>query len=395
MAQPDLNLALVISELEVGGAEKNFTRLACEMHHRGHQVQVYSLDPRPANPQQAVFVRQLESQQIPVHFLSQVRQPLVLRLRHRLADLLEKQQPNLVQSFLFRANLLAVQAAPAALPVSLGIRQADPRRWVQWLENRLIRRAAGCVFVSQDTADHYRTTDHSIVIPNAVQPLDADQIKMAQANKEAFWMERLGVSLHKDSRVFLFVGRLTEQKNVAKLLNDMVSHLTRYPHDHFVIVGSGPLRASLEKAVPEGPVSRQIHLAGWQPEPESWMLHSDLLLLRSLWEGQPNVILEAMAAGIPFLATHTHGLNDIFSADQGSDSASETSSPEITRDKEVAFRSQCVPDSAFMAQLDQLCQQPSLRNELGHWNHNWICRFFSPTKMADRYEHFFRKLANN
>lgn len=412
MPATQLNLALVISELNVGGAEKNFTLLACQLVKEGHQVEVYSLDPPPQESQAALATR-LQENSIPVHYLTQKsasRLPPIGPLRRQLA----RQNPDVIQSFLLRANLAAVLAGRKIAPVCLGIRQAEPRHWARQLEYLLMRRAQATVFVSRATAEHYpgRHAANGNVIPNAVEVPVADLPAATSQQRQRFWHSRLSLPTTDQTKVLLFVGRLVQQKNVQQLLQLMLKHLQRHPETHFVILGTGPQKQTLVEICSHHPAGERVHLVGWQADAGDWMRHADLLTLFSRWEGLPNVVLEAMAAGIPFLSLPTHGLDDIFSpgtptqalpTHAGDDN--DLRCPEQAQSYQVVAQtvsaanpSQPVlnPDArGFLEQLELLQQQPQLRSKLGQWNQAWVREHFSVEAMAAAYEQLFRKLSTD
>src|SRR5262245_30135900 len=93
-------LAFVITELDVGGAERCLTNLATQLDPRRFAPVVYALAPRPTG-KQLLLVEQLASASIPVHFLDGRSIRNAWTVQRRLRDLLAQQQPDLVQTFLF------------------------------------------------------------------------------------------------------------------------------------------------------------------------------------------------------------------------------------------------------------------------------------------------------
>lgn len=388
-----LNLALVISELDVGGAEKNFTALACEMNKRGHQITVYSLDPPSHDPQQNRLLDLLAGSQIPVQFLNAARVRRVGGAALRLRRYLQKQRPDVIQSFLFRANLTAWLASRRIAPVSLGIRQSEPRVWARRLERYLIRRSNQTVFVSQHTANNYQMP-HPVVIPNAV---DTVAQPVVSQSPQSFWQKRLDSPNTRFDFVYLFVGRLVEQKNILSLTQTISRLLERNRHDHFVVVGTGPLESRMKRLLNTLPTAARIHLVGWQPDASAWIQNADLVVLNSRWEGMPNVLLEAMALGRPFVASAVDGVRELFQPID--DFSSPGSTPcRTTREQEQAREAQVARptrEEDLVERLNQLRSDPDLREFLGNWNQNWVSQHFSVQRMTDRYEHVFRKLATN
>jgi glycosyltransferase involved in cell wall biosynthesis len=145
------------------------------------------------------------------------------------------------------------------------------------------------------------------VIPNGVNFV---QFAYAEpSNLEPFGIPR-------GSRTVLCVGRLESQKGHLTLLEAIEPLLDRYPRVHVLIVGDGPLREDLLKWIASYGRSDRIHLAGWQPDVPGLMRAAAVFVLPSLWEGMPNVVLEAMAAGLPVIASDVEGVREVITHGQ-------------------------------------------------------------------------------
>lgn len=108
-------------------------------------------------------------------------------------------------------------------------------------------------------------------------------------------------------KVVLTAGRLDEQKDQGTLLR-AVAALRRDQDVRVIIIGEGPLREELQHLAEhlsregESP-SEWFDLPGYQANPYSWMRAADCFVLCSRWEGFPNVLAEALAVGVPAVAT--------------------------------------------------------------------------------------------
>lgn len=110
-----------------------------------------------------------------------------------------------------------------------------------------------------------------------------------------------------------FVGRLVPVKNPTMALN-VVAQLIQKPHFQevkLVIAGDGELRAGLQEDVRRSGLEAQVLFAGWKEEPAAVYSSVDLIILTSVNEGTPVVLIEAMAAGLPFVATRVGGVVDL------------------------------------------------------------------------------------
>lgn len=102
-------------------------------------------------------------------------------------------------------------------------------------------------------------------------------------------------------RHYLGVGRLAPQKNF-ELLVEAFAKIAR-PDDRLTIVGEGARRASITKRARELGVLDRVHLPGHLIGPENWFADADAFVMSSDFEGVPAVIVEALAAGMPIVAT--------------------------------------------------------------------------------------------
>ncbi len=136
---------------------------------------------------------------------------------------------------------------------------------------------------------------HIRVIPN---PVDIDAVRSTTAMRDPG-----------PGRRFVAVGRLTHQKGFDRLVSLMRQ---TPPDDRLTILGEGPLRADLEKAVRDAGLSGRIGLPGFSNDPLPLIAGADAFLMPSRWEGLPNAALEALALGTPVIASaQSGGLADL------------------------------------------------------------------------------------
>lgn len=302
-------IALLITGLEVGGAEQAFTNLAVGLAERGFVPKVYALRPRPPVGEDRL-VRKVESAGIPCEFFgarSALGAPLTLR---RLTAAWRRDRPQLVQSFLHHANLLGRFAARRAGVARMvcGVRVAERRgRTRLWLDRVTSDRVDHYVCVSQDVAEFSRRegglpADRLSVIPNGV---DVD--RFAQA--EPIDLRELGVPTGR--RAIVCVGRLDEQKRSSWLVEQSPLLFETLPRHDLVFVGDGPQRQIIHETCTRLGVVDRVHLVGRRDDVPRVLRACDLLILPSAWEGMPNVVLEAMAAGLPVVATQVEGVREL------------------------------------------------------------------------------------
>lgn len=303
-------ISFLITELDHGGAEQALVRIATGLDRSLWEPQVISLNDR------GPLTEPLEAAGIPVTAIGagRVRSPRGLwRATVGLARCLKEQQPAVLQTFLFHANIagrLAAKRAGVQVVVS-GIRVAEKRgRWRLTLDRRTDHLVSRHVCVSQSVADFSISESglpepKVVVIPNGV---DVDRFVLAEAAD----LSQFGVP--EDAVTILSVGRLDEQKNPVGLLQSFARIADRHSRAHLLFVGHGPDVAALKTAIAQQKLDSQTHLAGWQPDVPGIMKACDLFVLASKWEGMPNVLLEAGAAGIPIVSTRVEGAEEIITS---------------------------------------------------------------------------------
>ena len=119
---------------------------------------------------------------------------------------------------------------------------------------------------------------------------------------------RIGVP--RDAFVIGSVGRLEGQKAPLDLLAAFVPVAADHPEAHLVYVGEGSWRGELEAAIARAGLGGRVHLAGLRRDVPELLRAFDVFALASRWEGLPRVFPQAMAAGLPIVATRVDGAPD-------------------------------------------------------------------------------------
>jgi glycosyltransferase involved in cell wall biosynthesis len=125
-----------------------------------------------------------------------------------------------------------------------------------------------------------------------------------QADRQAV---RMAVGLPLDARVVGNVGRFSPQKNPLDWVRVAAIIARADPHARFLLVGDGPLRAEVEALLAQEGLSGRTVLPGLRRDVARMLAAMDVFLLTSLWEGLPRVIPQAMAMGLPIVATRADG----------------------------------------------------------------------------------------
>ena len=299
-----LRVALVITDLDVGGAERAIVNLATRIDRRRWQAKVFALAGEGS------LAKVLRAEGIAYQCLGCTRSQPV-RVVTRLRRALRAYQPQIVQSFLFHANLASRLAAawPGGPWVLGGLRVAEHRkRWHLAFDRLTARLSAGSVCVSHGVLEFSQKVggldpDRLTVIPNGIDPAPFDAAKS---------LPRRDLGIPDDAHLVLYVGRLDPQKGLSHLLDAAGQMILQSPTWHLALVGDGPCRTWLTQRIGgDARLTERIHWLGPRDDVPRLLKSSDVLVLPSLWEGMPNVILEAMAASKPVVATSVEGTREL------------------------------------------------------------------------------------
>jgi glycosyltransferase involved in cell wall biosynthesis len=152
------------------------------------------------------------------------------------------------------------------------------------------------------------------VVHNAIDPQWGSSGKRPE-NAAAL---RGSLGIDPNRKVILIVGRLSREKDHRTLLEALrrlraADSPVKSPPAHLLVVGDGPERARIERAVRALEMSDAVTLTGQVSSAEPYYGIADLAVLSSLSEGSPNALLEAMAACVPVVATSVGGVPEIVS----------------------------------------------------------------------------------
>ena len=297
-----MKIAFVITTLSYGGAEQQLLLLCRGLKRNGHDIVVGYL--KPGGELQKAF--QIDN--IPVRSFD-MKSSFDFLVQSRIQDWLKEYSPDIVHTHLFKADFYAGRAA-----LSLGIPLISTKHNLdQYLKQPLI------AWLARDLAQRSRRI---IAVSNAVRDY---LIKVAGFRSEWIDVIRVGIepiletSQHvPGSRIrFGVVARLAKQKGHQLLLNSFHKAKQQHPEMELLLFGDGPLRNDLEAEVRELHLQDSVRFMGTVLDPNNIYSQFDVCVLPSLWEGAPVVLLEAMARGIPLIATSVGGVPEMLSSDCG------------------------------------------------------------------------------
>lgn len=292
----------------VGGAQKSMMRIASGFASNGYVVDVIHVRNE--------FTESFQSNKGVTHHDLEISSASTLASTllaiPRLIKLLKYIEPDVLLvtgESAMTAALIAVSVSGCNVKVVPRFQVHVERNWQEWPWWRrhlvsislrfLLERAYRLIAVSSGVADNVSRVfgidrDRIFVAYNPTLTPEYQSMLQEAVNHDWFGS---GVP-----RVILAVGRLTEQKGFDVLLRSF-SKAQEKTEVRLMIIGDGPQRARLEKLVIELGIDKKVQFAGYQRNPYKYMNNADLFVLSSRWEGLPNVLIEAMGAGLKVIAT--------------------------------------------------------------------------------------------
>ncbi len=299
-----LKVLHLIPTLDRSGAEKQMVLLATGLPRERFQVEVATLTR--LGPLEA----ELRAAQVPVTALGKrfKLDPLALA---RLVGFIRSGRFDVVQTWIFAANTYGRIAARLARPAVVVTAEMAVDLWKTSrelaIDRRLAQRTDRVVGNSQAVVDFYHRNgipaERLALIRSGIAAALPPPVDRAAVRAEFGWPA--------DSPVLVFAGRLAAQKGVDDLIAaiDLVQYVL--PALRVLIVGDGPLRPQLEATAAAFRLGGILRFTGHRDDVPQLLAAADLLVLPSLYEGLPNVVLEAMQAALPVVATAAPGTTEV------------------------------------------------------------------------------------
>ena len=331
----------VVAPMRAGGLEQVVASLAAAQRAAGAEVAaLLVLDHGTDEP---YLLSALRAGDVAVH---------VLRVGARqyaaewtaVVRIVREFQPDIAHTHGYRPDVLAGTAARrAGAPVVSTVHGftggTRRNRFYEWLQVRALRRCDAVAAVSRPLAERLRAervpADRLFCVPNGFAPIP--MLPRADA--------RAALGLPADARVVGWVGRLSREKGPDVALRALAALGRRGDHSTLLaIVGEGREAEKLGAQAQEAGLTIRLRWVGLRPRAAEVLRAFDAFLLSSRTEGTPITLLEAMAAGVPIVATRVGGVPDVVSSEEALLVASEdadamaTALETIAQDPEAARR---------------------------------------------------------
>lgn len=300
-----LTLLYVITGTGIGGAEKALLELVRRVDRARYRVAVCCLKrpgcnasslSRAADEFHHLDLSEAAGLCAVVNFL-----PATLRL----ARIMRRVRPDIVHCFLFRASIMGRLAACFAScpPVIAAIRVNEQSPFKYFLE-RLTRRLVSCyTAVSEEVRRGMIECAH--VLPDTIHTIYngiecAGAVAPEQREETARDVTRLAL-----------IGRLQRQKGHGTALEAVRMLRVQGRRVHLFLAGDGPDEDRLRVRARSLGTAECVTFCGIVDDMVAFMEEIDIVVMPSLWEGMPNVLLEAMLAGRPIIASRLSGIQEM------------------------------------------------------------------------------------
>lgn len=230
-------------------------------------------------------------------------------LAWKIFQLVRRLRPDVVQTWLLQMDILGGAAALLnGVPLVLSERSSADAYAPGWKTRlRLLfgRRAAGIVANSQGGLNYWRphlSADRLHLVRNCVSPAEPEANTPLPA-----------VGAHLAVRpVVLFAGRFSYEKNIPVLVQALILVARQHTGVAIMMFGVGPERESAIGQIAAAGMNTRIVLAGYSPQLAAWMMRAAVCVSVSHFEGHPNVVIEAAAAGCPLVLSDIAAHRELF-----------------------------------------------------------------------------------
>ncbi|AJF27686.1 glycosyl transferase group 1 (plasmid) [Haloarcula sp. CBA1115] len=304
-----------IGALVVGGAERTLIDLANEVNGEEYDVTIwtiFSTNPLETELSPEVTVRSLtDAGRVANGAIEGVESPLVYLLAPlKFCLTARREQPDLIQSFLFYDNVIARLAGVfCSATIITGIREVpNEEPFVRRVIDRMTISLSD-VIVSNSTAGRDYAVKRGAEEENVAVVYNGRNIEQYRTTDSAELRSELDIPT--EATVVGTVGRLVERKGHFDLLDAWPTIVSEIPDAHLVFVGDGADRERLTERVDSLGCADSVHFLGTRQDVPALLGAMDVFAFPSHYEGLPGAVIEAMAAELPIVATPVDGTSDL------------------------------------------------------------------------------------
>ncbi len=299
-------VGLLISSLNGGGAERVVSRLSMILYSE-YDIYILLFDAKNIKYDYKGRVIDIKTPANSKGLLSKIK--LLMQRTHRTRAIKKTENLDIVISFLDSPNIVNILSKNKGCKVAISIRNytdfekrsSRTLKLANFLMKRLYRKADVVIPVSIEISkmlfEKYSISKSKLkVIYNPYDIMDIG--RLANENIE----DKYENFMHSE-KTFISVGRQVYQKGFWHLAKAFKLVLENEPDARLIIIGSGNNDVKLLKLINDLGIENSVLLTGFQKNPFKFIKKSQVYVMTSLFEGFPNILVEAMACGCPVIST--------------------------------------------------------------------------------------------
>ena len=296
MRNRKIHIGFFIPSLRGGGAERIFANLANEFSKKDFKVDLILAQ------KEGPYLKDI-SKKVNIVDLKSDR---ILKSLPRLVNYLRKEKPDVLLTTLGHVNIVSIIVKIISRsPVKLIIRQAiyfkfSSNKIRTLLEKLLFKKADKIIAISKGVEKSLKDV---IQIPKQKIKVIYNPVFNHSIIEKSKMTVNHPFFQNKQGKIILGAGRLSRQKDFSTLIRAF-SQLKNYPKIRLVILGEGENRKELEQLIKALGLEDSVSLPGFVNNPYAYMSKADVFVLSSKFEGFGNVLVEAMACGVPVVSTN-------------------------------------------------------------------------------------------
>lgn len=366
-----INIALVNGQLNYGGTERQLYELAIRLDRSKFNPIVFCL-----SEEDLPFGERLRERGIRVYTLKRRGHFDPFRVT-KLAQLFRKEKINLVHSFLHIPNAYSYAACliSGINKFIASVRNCEvDRNGVLTFIDRINLRNSSLITVNSENVKNF-AANHFSISPDKIKVIynGIDVERFVSLKKITKLKDDLSIPIN--SRVVGIIGKLSSpQKNIPLFLKSARGISSQLPNVKFLIVGGGKLLDEMKNLSNNLAISDKVYFVGEREDIPDILNLLDVFVLSSYKEGLPNVIMEAMAAGKPVVATDVGGI------------------PELVVDGETGFLVPSNNVEKLSQAVIRLLENPKVAERMGEKGKERISTFFLVDRMVRETENLYSSL---
>jgi len=309
----NLKILHIISKLPIGGVENQLLLVLKNYNREKFQPFVCSLSDK------GEIGKEIEKIGIKVFALNKLKHTFDSSIIKDICNIIKIEKIQIVRTHQYHANfygrIAAKKSKVPCIVASVHNVYTRDKKLHRRIINRFLARFTDKIIavseeVKRDILKYDKIPEDKVqVIYNGVdqnafnESFDKEQVK-----------KKLGIN--PDFPVIGTVGRLTEQKGHIYLLQAISKLKNKFPDIKVLIVGDGPLMEELKSYANSAGLSNNVIFTGFRRDIPALLAVMDIFVFPSLWEGLPNALIEAMAAGKAIIATKLPQIREVLDSDE-------------------------------------------------------------------------------